>query len=42
MRAFLAAVNGDAAANLTPPADSIATMTLIDSAYGHAGLPLRR
>jgi predicted dehydrogenase len=42
LRAFLAAVNGDAAANLSPPADSIATMALIDSAYQHAGLPLRR
>jgi predicted dehydrogenase len=41
LRAFVAAVNGDGAANLTPPADSIATMTLIDAAYTAAGLPLR-
>jgi hypothetical protein len=41
LRAFLAAVNGDQAANLTPPADSIATMTLIDAAYTAAGLPVR-
>jgi len=41
LRAFIAAVHGDAAANLTPPADAIATMTLIDAAYAAAGLPLR-
>jgi predicted dehydrogenase len=41
LRAFLAAVHGDAAANLTPPEDSVATMTLIDSAYAAAGLPRR-
>jgi hypothetical protein len=41
LRAFVAAVNGDPAANLTPPADSIATMTLIDATYAAAGLPLR-
>jgi predicted dehydrogenase len=41
LRAFIAAVGGDASANLTPPADSVATMTLIDDAYRAAGLPLR-
>jgi predicted dehydrogenase len=41
LRAFVAAVHGDGAANLTPPADSIATMTLIDAAYDAAGLPRR-
>lgn len=41
LRAFASAVSGDTAANLTPPADSIATMTLLDSAYRQAGLPLR-
>ena len=41
LRAFVAAVGGDPAANLTPPADSIANMTLIDSAYDAAGLPRR-
>jgi len=41
LRAFVAAVNGDASANLTPPEDSIATMTLIDAAYDQAGLPRR-
>jgi predicted dehydrogenase len=41
LRAFLAAVNGDPSANLTPPADSIATMNLIDAAYDAAGLPRR-
>jgi predicted dehydrogenase len=42
LRAFLAACQGDPAANLTPPADSVATMTLIDDIYTAAGLPLRR
>jgi len=41
LRAFAAAVGGDPAANLTPPADSVATMTQIDSVYRAAGLPLR-
>jgi predicted dehydrogenase len=41
LRAFAAAVRGDAAANLTPPADSVATMTLIDDIYRAAGLPTR-
>jgi hypothetical protein len=39
--AFAAAVRGNPAANLTPPADSIATMSLIDDIYTAAGLPLR-
>jgi predicted dehydrogenase len=41
LRAFLAAVNGDRSANLTPPEDSVRTMRLIDTAYEAAGLPLR-
>ncbi len=41
LRAFAAAVRGDSSANLTPPADSIATMALLDAAYTAAGLPLR-
>jgi predicted dehydrogenase len=41
LRAFVAAVGGDAAANLTPVDDSIATMAIIDAAYTAAGLPLR-
>jgi predicted dehydrogenase len=41
LRAFIAAVGGDEGANLTPPEDSIANMTLIDGAYEKAGLPLR-
>lgn len=41
LRAFAAAVRGDGSANLTPPSDSIATMSLIDDAYRAAGLPLR-
>jgi predicted dehydrogenase len=40
LRAFQAAVAGEPT-NLTPPADSIATMTVIDAAYAAAGLPLR-
>lgn len=40
LEAFVAAVGG-AGTNLTPPTDSIATMTLIDAAYTTAGLPLR-
>ncbi len=41
LRAFLAAVNGDENANLTPPADSIVTMELIDDVYRAAGLEPR-
>jgi predicted dehydrogenase len=41
LRAFAAAVRGEPA-NLTPPADSVATMTLIDDVYRAAGLPLRQ
>jgi predicted dehydrogenase len=40
LRAFAAAVRGEPA-NLTPPTDSIATMSLIDDIYLAAGLPLR-
>jgi len=40
LRAFAAAVRGEPT-NLTPPADSIATMSLIDDVYRAAGLPLR-
>jgi predicted dehydrogenase len=40
LRAFAAAVRGEPA-NLTPPADSIATMALIDDIYTAAALPLR-
>jgi predicted dehydrogenase len=40
LRAFAAAVNGEAA-NLTPPSDSVVTMSLIDDIYTAAGLPLR-
>jgi len=41
LRAFERAVGGDVSANLTPPSDSIQTMSLIDAAYAAAGLPLR-
>jgi predicted dehydrogenase len=41
LRAFVAAVHGNPAANLTPPSDSIATMSLIDDIYTAAGLALR-
>jgi len=41
LRAFVAACGGDPAANLTPPADSVATMSLLDDIYTAAGLPLR-
>jgi predicted dehydrogenase len=41
LRAFAAAVSGDASANLTPPADSIANMTVIDAVYTAAGLSPR-
>jgi len=40
LKAFRDAVAG-APTNLTPPEDSIATMTLIDAAYTAAGLPRR-
>ncbi|MEV4754345.1 Gfo/Idh/MocA family oxidoreductase [Micromonospora sp. NPDC049559] len=40
LRAFAAAVRGEPT-NLTPPADSVATMSLIDDIYTAAGLPLR-
>jgi predicted dehydrogenase len=40
LRAFLAATRGEPT-NRTPPADSVATMTLIDAAYAAAGLPAR-
>jgi len=40
LRAFAAAVRGEPA-NLTPPSDSVATMSLIDDIYKAAGLPLR-
>ena len=40
LRAFVAAVAGRPT-NLTPPADSVATMSLIDNIYTAAGLPLR-
>jgi predicted dehydrogenase len=38
LRAFHAAVDGDGNANLTPPADAVATMRLIDDCYRMAGL----
>jgi len=40
LRAFAATVRGEPA-NLTPPSDSVATMSLIDDIYTAAGLPLR-
>jgi predicted dehydrogenase len=40
LRAFAAAVRGEPT-NLTPPADSVATMSLIDDIYRAAGLPPR-
>ena len=40
LRAFLMATQGEST-NLTPPTDSIATMSLIDDIYTAAGLPLR-
>ena len=40
MRAFLAAAR-DGAPSLTPPSDSVATMTVIDAVYRAAGLRLR-
>jgi predicted dehydrogenase len=39
-RAFAAAVRGEPS-NLTPPSDSISTMSIIDDIYTAAGLPLR-
>lgn len=41
LRAFAAAVH-DGTPVLTPPADSVATMTVIDEIYRAAGLPLRQ
>ncbi|GAA3219422.1 Gfo/Idh/MocA family oxidoreductase [Actinocorallia longicatena] len=38
LRAFAAAAGGDTKANLTPPADAIVTMSLIDDVYRAAGL----
>jgi predicted dehydrogenase len=40
LRAFAAAARGEPT-NLTPPSDSVATMSLIDDIYTAAGLPLR-
>jgi predicted dehydrogenase len=40
LRAFLAATRGEPT-NRTPPADSVATMAVIDAAYEAAGMPLR-
>jgi predicted dehydrogenase len=40
LRAFAAATGGEPA-NLTPPPDSVRTMSLIDDIYTAAGLPLR-
>jgi predicted dehydrogenase len=40
LRAFVAATRGEPT-TLTPPADSVITMSLIDAAYRAAGLPLR-
>lgn len=40
LRAFAAAVRGEPT-NLTPPQDSVATMSLIDDIYAAAGLPPR-
>jgi predicted dehydrogenase len=40
LRAFAAAVAGEPT-NLTPPSDSVATMTVIDAIYTAAGLPRR-
>jgi predicted dehydrogenase len=40
LRAFLRATQGEPT-NLTPPTDSIATMSVIDDIYTAAGLPLR-
>jgi len=40
LRAFAAAVRGEST-NLTPPQDSVATMSLIDAIYTAAGLPPR-
>jgi predicted dehydrogenase len=40
LRAFAAAVDGKRT-NLTPPEDSVATMSLIDAIYDAAGLPAR-
>ncbi len=40
LRAFLAAVR-EGTPTLTPPAESIANMRVIDAVYERAGLPLR-
>jgi predicted dehydrogenase len=40
LRAFAAAAGGEPA-NLTPPSDSVVTMSLIDDIYTAAGLPVR-
>jgi predicted dehydrogenase len=40
LRAFVAAARGEPT-NLTPPADSVATMSLIDAIYSNAGMPIR-
>jgi predicted dehydrogenase len=40
LRAFAAAARGGPT-NLTPPADSVATMALIDAIYSHAGMVVR-
>jgi predicted dehydrogenase len=40
LRAFAAAVRGEPT-NLTPPSDSVVTMSLIDDIYTAAGMPLR-
>jgi predicted dehydrogenase len=40
LRAFVAAVR-EGTPPLTPPADSVANMTVIDDIYRKAGLPLR-
>ena len=40
LRAFAAAVRGEPT-NLTPPSDSVATMSVIDAIYTAAGLPPR-
>jgi predicted dehydrogenase len=40
LRAFVSAARGEPT-NLTPPSDSVATMSVIDDIYQAAGLPLR-
>ncbi len=41
LEAFRDAVAGDRSRNLTPPADSVATMRVVDAVYDAAGLPRR-